>query len=266
MTDYTLRISETELGRYRMMAAFAAGTEEAWWAEAGIVPGARVLDIGCGPGAVLVELAQRITPGGTITGIDQGEESLAVARQLIAEAGLDNADVRHGNADATGLPDGEADVVNIRHVLAHNSPATIASILAHAFTLLKPGGHLYVVDTDPAGFRFERDPEPELVDLFDRYNAMLLDKGCERLPGPRLGAFAEDAGFEVIARRPRIDAIPLVPGLRPPSWAARETMLAGGYCTQEEIDRWGELFDARDAAGTSTWFFGPMYTVIARRP
>lgn len=266
MTDYALRMSSTELARYRTMAGFAAAAEATTWQEAGIVPGARVVDIGCGPGAVLVELARRIQPGGTITGVDQGEESLEVARHLIAEAGLDNAEVRRGDATATGLPEGEADVVNIRHVLAHNTPETCQAVLAHAFTLLRPGGHVYLVDSDGTAFRFERDPDPDLVDLVDRYWEMLAGRGCETLAGPRLGAYAEDSGFEVVARTPRIDVVPLAPGMRPPAWAAREAMVAGGYASPDDVDRWEAAFQRSDAAGTTTVLFGPMYCVTARRP
>ncbi|MBW3668733.1 MAG: methyltransferase domain-containing protein [Actinobacteria bacterium] len=266
MTDYSLRISETELRRYRMMASVAAAAEDGWWTEAGIVPGARVLDIGCGDGAVLVELARRIQPGGTIVGIDQGAESLEVARSLIAEAGLDNAELRHGDATATGLPEGEGDVVNIRHVLGHNTPATCAAIVAHARDLLKPGGHLYVVDADGSAFRFERDPDAALLDLNERYMAMLAGRGCETLAGPRLGAYAEDAGLEVVARRPRVDTIPLLPGLRPPAWAAREAMKASGHATDDDIARWDAAFQRSDASGQVIQLFGPIYTVIARRP
>jgi ubiquinone/menaquinone biosynthesis C-methylase UbiE len=264
--DYTLRISEAELDRYKMMAAFAAAAESEWWQEAGVVPGTRVVDIGCGPAAVLVELARRIAPGGTIVGVDQSAESLEVARDVIAESGVANAEVRQGDATATGLPEGEADVANIRHVLAHNTPEACAAIVRHARDLLRPGGHLYLVDSDGSAFRSERPMDPDLQDLMDHYWQMLADKGCERLAGPSLGAYAEDAGLEVVARHPRIDAIPLMPGLRPPAWAARQAMLDSGHCTTDDIARWEAAFERNDATPTPNVLFGPMYAVVARKP
>jgi ubiquinone/menaquinone biosynthesis C-methylase UbiE len=58
MSDYALALSEAEIGRYRMMAAVARRDEAAQWEAAGIIPGARVADVGCGPGAVLVAMAE----------------------------------------------------------------------------------------------------------------------------------------------------------------------------------------------------------------
>ena len=266
MTDYSLRMSETELDRYRMMASFAAAAEEAWWQEAGIVPGTHMVDLGCGPGAVLVELANRIGPDGRIVGVDQGEEPLEVARKLIADAGLGNAEVRRGGATATGLDPGQWDVVMIRHVLAHNPPATVAQIVAHIRDLLKPGGRAYLVDSDGTSFRFEREPDPDVTDLMDRYQQMLVARGSSPVIGPRLGALAEAAGLEVVARKPRIDAIPLLPGLRPPAWAAREAMKAEGHCTDDDIARWEAAWSRIDEDPQPNWLFGPIYTVVARRP
>ncbi|HEX9969119.1 MAG TPA: hypothetical protein VGB03_03195, partial [Acidimicrobiales bacterium] len=138
--------------------------------------------------------------------------------------------------------------------------------VAHARSLLKPGGRLYLVDSDGSAFRSERPLDPDLEDLMDRYWQMLADKGCERLAGPRLGAYAEDAGLEVVARYPRIDAIPLLPGLRPPAWAARQAMLDSGHCTDDDVARWEAAFERNDAAGAANVLFGPMYVVVARNP
>ena len=57
MSDYALKLSETELARYRFMAEMAARMEHDLWTAAGVVEGATVADVGCGPGAVSVVLA-----------------------------------------------------------------------------------------------------------------------------------------------------------------------------------------------------------------
>jgi SAM-dependent methyltransferase len=49
--------------------------------RAGVAPGERVLDIGCGCGDSTIELAQRVAPSGTATGIDISAPMLERARQ-----------------------------------------------------------------------------------------------------------------------------------------------------------------------------------------
>src|SRR6476661_870840 len=48
---YALLLSDAERARYRLMAERASSEEAQLWQQAGIRPGARVADIGCGPGA-----------------------------------------------------------------------------------------------------------------------------------------------------------------------------------------------------------------------
>ncbi len=60
---YTLKLCEGELERYKHMAGTAKEGELDSWRKAGVLPGARVADIGCGPGAILVELARLIELG-----------------------------------------------------------------------------------------------------------------------------------------------------------------------------------------------------------
>jgi tRNA G46 methylase TrmB len=54
-------------------------------------PGERVLDIGCGPGTTVLELARRVSPGGHVLGADVSEPSVARACERIATAGLRHA-------------------------------------------------------------------------------------------------------------------------------------------------------------------------------
>jgi ubiquinone/menaquinone biosynthesis C-methylase UbiE len=56
-------------------------------------PGEHVLDIGCGSGTTVLELAARVGPGGHVLGADISDQSVARARQRIAEGGLRHAEV-----------------------------------------------------------------------------------------------------------------------------------------------------------------------------
>src|SRR5215469_12765512 len=143
VASYSLKLSEQELTRYRMMAASAADNEAAEWSAAGIAPGARIADVGCGPGAVLRLLAERVGPDGQAVGIDADPSAVAVAREQTA--GLPQARVQAGQADATGLEPGAYDVVMCRHVLAHNGGRE-AAIVVHLASLAATGGCVYLVD------------------------------------------------------------------------------------------------------------------------
>jgi SAM-dependent methyltransferase len=71
--------------------------------------GERVLDIACGTGVVSRLAARRVTPGGTVTGLDLNEGMLAVARRLLLPPGL-AIDWRQGSALALPAADGTFDV------------------------------------------------------------------------------------------------------------------------------------------------------------
>jgi cyclopropane fatty-acyl-phospholipid synthase-like methyltransferase len=66
-----------------------------------ITPGQRVLEVGCGSGVVLRDVARRVAPTGLVVGLDSSPTILAIARQLADEAGLaDSINLREGDARA----------------------------------------------------------------------------------------------------------------------------------------------------------------------
>jgi precorrin-6B methylase 2 len=264
-TDYTLRLSESEQFRYRMMASIAREAEGDLWQMAGIEKGARVVDLGCGPGAVLLELARLVGPEGRVVGVDQDAEARETATAWAAQDGLDNVEIREGLATDTGLPPGEWDAVMMRHVLIHNGPR-VPAILAHVLALLKPGGCAVLDETDGNAIRYARRLPAEAVEMERRWWGMLADGGNDVEIGARVGDLAEEAGFEVLARRGRYDIFPVVPQLRPASWAARHHMLEAGACTEDDIARWDRALTAYAEQGAGGFVHLPNFTVVARKP
>jgi len=118
---------------------------------AGISPGERVLDVGCGCGTTTIEAARaaqgkteasppRRDPGGIAVGLDLSAPMLAVARQLAAEAGTSNARFVRGDAQARPLRRDWCDVViSSFGVMFFDNPAAAFTSMAAA---ARPGGRL----------------------------------------------------------------------------------------------------------------------------
>lgn len=264
MTDYALRLTEDEIARYRLMAEHARARETDLWRMAGIVPGARVADVGCGPGALLPALAEAVGEAGSLEAIDGDEDAVAAATALVTASGLSNARVSKGRADDTGLEAGAFDAVMMRHVLAHNG-GTAQQIVRHLAALLRPGGSVLLVDVDMTAVRLRPD-DVAFGELMERYSQFQLKRGAALQVGLHLDELLEGAGLEVLAYQGIADVVTLPVGVRGPGWAAREAMLADGVVTQRELDAWGARFDAIEASGERTTLFAPRYLAVGRRP
>jgi len=145
-------------------AAFAGGTTDAerrrldlqaemygrlsdWTLDAlGLAPGQRVADLGCGTGAFLLLMAERVGPTGRVIGVDRDARLLAAAREQVAPYPW----VELVDADAlTFAPDRPFDAVHCRLVLLHQP--TPQEFVAHMVTLTRPGGRLAAQDFDADG-------------------------------------------------------------------------------------------------------------------
>lgn len=69
--EYVLGTGDDELSRLALQHRLWGDAAHGLWRRAGIAPGMRVLDVGCGPGFAAFDLAQWVTPSGKVVGVDE---------------------------------------------------------------------------------------------------------------------------------------------------------------------------------------------------
>ncbi|MCD0481460.1 methyltransferase domain-containing protein [Streptacidiphilus sp. ASG 303] len=163
-----------------------------------LAPGAAVLDVGCGPGTVTADLAERVGPGGHVTGLDASAEVLEQARRTAAGRGLDGDRVRlaAGDVHALPFPDGSFDVVHAHQVLQHVADPVRA--LREMRRVCRPGGTVAARDSDYAAMAWY--PASDALGAWlDLYRATAAANGGEPDAGRRLLSWAREAGFAEVA-------------------------------------------------------------------
>jgi ubiquinone/menaquinone biosynthesis C-methylase UbiE len=120
--------------------------------EAGIEPGMRVLDIGCGAGDVSVLVHDLVGDSGFVLGIDRSAEAITAARDRATEQGLDRVDFVMGDIESAddgvlraGGADGMFDAVVGRFVLMHQRDP--AETLRAAAVRVRAGGIVAMIES-----------------------------------------------------------------------------------------------------------------------
>ena len=131
----------------RRMAALAA-----------VTPGNIVLDVGCGDGALLEQLA-RANPGGRTVGIDLAPGMLARATRRLRRAQLDGAEVYRGDARELAFAEASVDVITCAYVLDILPDTEIAKALAEFRRILRPSGTLVIANAGRGQRLHHRLPE-----------------------------------------------------------------------------------------------------------
>jgi ubiquinone/menaquinone biosynthesis C-methylase UbiE len=146
--DYLLGNSIQEQERLKLQAKFLQQWSEQFLLSAGLEPGMRVLDIGCGMGDVSLLAAKLVGPSGCVTGIDRDQVVIEKARERIRDEGSDTQ-IELVHTDLFSFQSSRSfDAVVGRYVLLYQ-PDPVAAI-AHAAKQVLPGGIVFFHETDIA--------------------------------------------------------------------------------------------------------------------
>jgi SAM-dependent methyltransferase len=149
--------SDHEHERLRRQAERLAPFTRRLLTRAGIKPGMRVLDVGCGPGDVSFLVSELVGGDGSVIAIERDPDAVAAARARAAESETTNIEFVHGDFRDIELADGPFDALVGRLVLMYQSDPTAA--VSAAVRHLRPGG---VAAFAEMSMRLD-PPEPERI-------------------------------------------------------------------------------------------------------
>ncbi len=162
-------------------------------------PPQTILDIGCSVGMSTFAM-QQVYPEAQVTGLDLSPYFLAIANYRAEQQQSTHINWVHAAGENTGLPAHSYDLISL-FLICHELPQTATrEIFQEAKRLLKPGGHIAIMDMNPASDIYAQMP-PYILTLLkstepylDRYFTLDIDRALI------------DAGFDaptITANTPR---------------------------------------------------------------
>jgi ubiquinone/menaquinone biosynthesis C-methylase UbiE len=219
-------------------------------------PGMTVLDCGCGPGVMTIEIAERVAPG-QVVGIDIDPGQCARAQALAADRGVTNVRFEPADVYALPYPDASFDVMFSHALVTHLSEPIRA--LVESRRVLKPDGVLAPSGNEFDAVALSPDDSP-MKRLMALYARLLTHNGGSRVCVRHLRGALLEAGFARVEGHADHSEYGAPEQLRSIAAAyaaiARgssfvETVVGQGWADQaemaalpDEVLRWGEHPDA----------------------
>jgi SAM-dependent methyltransferase len=159
-----------------------------------LTAGTRLLDAGCGPGSITLDLAALVAPG-PVLGVDVSPVMVARASAAAAERRVPNARFVTGSVMALPVADATFDTVLAHALLEHLADPRAA--LVELRRVLVPGGLIALRDADHGGVLLA-PRSPELDEAMGLWERLWSRNGGDPGLGRRHRALLREAGFRDI--------------------------------------------------------------------
>jgi SAM-dependent methyltransferase len=217
-------------------------------------PGMSVLDVGCGPGTLTLEIARHVNPG-AVVGMDANPEMIRVAEEA-APPGTSRNLVFYKDDIRESAWDGEFDVVNAARTLQWIPDAAVA--LDRMARAVVSGGTVVVLDYDHTKAEWS-DPPKAWTRFYGAFLTWREAGGLDNAIARRLPGLSKTVGLVGVSLTPQITAVRAgdadffrVAGLwRMVIESRGRQMVAAGHLTEPErqdaLDSFTEWMQAPDA-------------------
>lgn len=270
--EYVLGTDTVELERLGIQHRLWGDAAHALWRAAGIRPGARVLDVGCGPGYASIDLAQLVGPAGRVVGVDESPGFVAELNRRAATLNLAHLAAFEGDVHdiAAALPPGDArfDAAFARWVFCFvKNPAGVVRSIADR---LAPGARLAIFDYFNYAALTLAPREPVFDTLIDAIVRSWRDRGGDPDIVGRLPIMLAQAGLEVV----HLGVHQRIARPGDPMWAWPTTFWASflprlvqtGHITTAQREQFDALWNRASADPTRFIALPPVWEIVAVKP
>lgn len=233
---------------------------------AGFAAGDRLLDLGCGPGFLTQDLAERVGSRGSVLAVDSSDGFIAYLREQVRENGLDQVQTEVADARRLELPTASLDGAICRWLLMFVSEPE--RVIASVSQALRPGGALAVMEYTqfrstslwPDGRCFGQ--------LYEKVHQLIASSGGDADIGARVPSLVAAAGLEV----EKLIPIWRVGGPGSPEWAWLEgthpnhpNLVEAGLVTSSELEDYYREWEASSRNPAAVFTAPPVLATIARK-
>jgi ubiquinone/menaquinone biosynthesis C-methylase UbiE len=220
----------------------------------------KVLDVGCGPGFLVKELARAAGPDGKVSAIDISESALALARKRCEEYSC--VEFRCAGANHLPYPDAFFDAAVA--VQVYEYVMDLDRAFSELYRVLRSRGRAVIVDTDWATIVWHSTDVARMRHILEAWNEHLIDPVLPRT----LAAQMRQAGF-VVREASVVSYLNTEYDLNNYSYGLAKlicSFVPGRHeVTREEVEGWSEELQQLGSAGA--YFFSlNRYVFLAEKP